>query len=402
MAWLYRRYGSASDPIHKSDLNGITGDYGCDRQFRYYRDAAADGQDESQTERVVSGRAAAGNAVHETIARALSNPEMCGRVLAGPAEVSRKRIADVFAEELQREAAGREIAWYRDKADKVCNDRVSMVVGLLSRLHAYVAEILLVEGGFIVPFNGYWLSGHIDLLYRPRQNPTGLAIADWKSGAQKPHGIELEHGWEAGIYSLAVRAGHFLARDCLTDTLTSPDLRVWDHPDLAVQGLAGSHLSARRKALEAVLIERALSAEAGIPIVPTFGEFPEQIWHVHLGDYVPYQKAGSKEVKRPEDVRHYGLPTGTKLKYWAGDLRGPAWLPVRRTEEDIPRLAYQLRQVVGTVRMGRFAERRGEKCMRCAFAEPCLSTGYAPRGEEQRETERRLRVLDDAELSDGL
>ncbi len=387
MAWLYKRYGSASDPIHKSDLNGITGDYGCDRQFRYYKDAQADGQDESETERVVSGKAAAGNAVHETIARALQNPEMRARVLAGPADVSRKRIADVFAEELQREAAGREIAWYRDKADKVCADRVSMVVGLLSRLHAHVAEVVLVEGGFIVPFEGYWLSGHIDLLYRPKNNPAGLALADWKSGAQKPHAIELEHGWEAGIYSLAVRAGFFLARDSLTDK----ELQA-----------AGSHLSARREALEAVLIERALAAEAGAPIVPSFGEFPEEIWHVHLGDYVPYQKAGSKECKRPEDVRHYGSPAGTKLKYLAGDLRGPAWLPVRRTEEDIPRLAYQLRQVVGTVRMGRFAERRGEKCMRCAFREPCLNTGYAPRGEEQRETERRLRVLDDAELSDGL
>lgn len=391
MAWLYKRYGSASDPIHKSDLNGITGDYGCDRQFRYYKDAAADGQDESQTERVVSGKAAAGNAVHETIARALSNLEVRARLLAGTLQVNRKQVADVFAEELQREAAGREIAWYRDKADKVCDDRVSMVVGLLNRLHAHVAEVLLVEGGFIVPFDGYWLSGHIDLLYRPKQNPAGLALADWKSGSQKPHAIELEHGWEAGIYSLAVRAGYFLARESLTESEL-----------LSAQAGAGSHLSARRKALEAVLIERALAAEAGAPIVPTFGEFPEEIWHVHLGDYVPYQKAGSKEVKRPEDVRHYGSPVGTKLKYLAGDLRGPAWLPVRRTEEDIPRLAYQLRQVVGTVRMGRFAERRGEKCMRCAFREPCLATGYAPRGEEQRQIERRLRVLEDTELSDGL
>lgn len=381
MPWQFKKYGTATDPIHKSDLNSITGDYGCDRQFRFYKDAEADG---AQAEQVVGGKAACGNALHETIRRALSNVEVRDRLLSGKWQIDRKHVDPVFREELDREIGGREINWYDDNADKIIADRASMIVGAMNDLHKHVAEIVLLEAGFIVRLDGYWLSGHIDMLYRPKSLPIALAIADWKSGASKPDQIELDHGWEAGIYSAAVHAGAFMAQSDLTESELAKFARD------------------RRKALEAALVERALNAEAGAEIVPTFGEFPAEIWHVHLQDYVPYQKAGSKECKRPEDCKHYGVEAGTKIKYIAGQTRGPAWLPVRRTEHDIPRLSYQLRNVVGTIRMGRFAERIGEKCKRCPFREPCLNAGYAPRGAEQRELERRLQVLGNAELFDGL
>lgn len=386
MTWNFKSYGTASDPIHKSDLAGITGDYGCDRAFKYKKDALAEAAessaDGSDVEPYVTGKAAAGNAAHETIARALKNPEARKHLLAG-GKTSPESVAKVFAEEMRREVGSRELRWYRDDDAKIYAERVAMIVGLLNDLHNHVAEIVLVEAGFIVRCEGYWLSGHIDLLYRPKSNPSALAIADWKTGSQKPSAIELDHGWEAGIYSQAVHSGHF---DGGLQLDVGPDATSRD----------------RREALDRRLIAVTLEHGDGTGPTPSFGQFPAQIFHVHLHDYVPYSKAGTKEVKRPEDAAFYAKPVGEKVKYAAGELRGPAWLPVRRSEQDIPRLAYQLRQVVGTVRMGRFPERVGEKCSRCAFQGPCLSTGYDLRGDDKRAARLLLNVLDVDSFDDGL
>src|ERR1700733_4027867 len=115
MPWNYRRYCSSADPIHKSHLNAITGDYGCPRQFRYSMDARADGKHERDDEsRSVSGKAACGTAAHETIARALTHATLGPRVLAGPGTVTNSDVNKVFALELEREAGGRAIEWYDD------------------------------------------------------------------------------------------------------------------------------------------------------------------------------------------------------------------------------------------------------------------------------------------------
>ncbi len=382
MTWNYKAYGTAGQPVHKSDLAGITGDYGCDRAFKYKKDAEAASADggPDDIEPYVTGKAAAGNAAHETIARALNNAEARAHLLAG-GKTSPESVAKVFAEEMRREVGSRELRWYRDDDAKIYAERVAMIVGLLNHLHNHVAEVVLVEAGFIVRCEGYWLSGHIDLLYRPKSDPGALAIADWKTGATKPSAIELDHGWEAGIYSQAVHSGHFDAGLGL------------DAPGMTSRD--------RREALDRRLIAIALEHGDGTGLTPSFGQFPAAIHHVHLHDYVPYSKAGTKEVKRPEDAAFYSKPIGEKVKYAAGELRGPAWLPVRRSAQDIPRLGYQLRQVVGTVRMGRFPERVGEKCGRCAFQGPCLSAGYDLRGDDKRAARGLLNVLDDS-FDDGL
>jgi hypothetical protein len=273
--WNYRAYGTAADPIHKSDLAGITGDFGCDRAFRYKKDAIAEGAD---AEPVVSGKAAAGNATHETIARALKGAETRRLILEG-VQIKPASVLRLFQEEMDREIAGREVRWYRDDPAEVVAERVLMITALLENLHRHVAEIVLVESGFIVPLDGYWLSGHVDLLYRPKSAPSTLALADWKTGSTKPTAIELDHGWESGIYSRAVQAGHF------------------DDGE----GLVGSTARERRAELDRRLMEYAGRCDTAGDVVPTFGEFPSQVWHVHLQDYVPYSRAGSKEIKRPED-----------------------------------------------------------------------------------------------------
>ena len=40
-----------------------------------------------------------------------------------------------------------------------------------------------------------------------------LSFADWKTGAQRPHQIDLDHGWQSGIYSGALRSGYFVPFD---------------------------------------------------------------------------------------------------------------------------------------------------------------------------------------------
>lgn len=395
-AWKYQCYGTAADPIHKSDLNGIVGDYGCPKQFRYEKDERAAGVERENTGRSVNGKAALGTAAHETIARALKNPDARARVLAGPGTFSTVDVTKVFTQEVEREVNGRQVEWYDKSPADLFVDRVAMITGLLNDLHRHVASIELCEGGFIAKLGEYWLCGHIDLLYRPKSNPTGLALGDWKTGASKPDQIELDHGWEAGVYSTAMRNGVFLPRECIESQL---------YPEgwlSTCRGVTCGHPSryiAERNAMEGALIAYAQSVEECGALPDTtgtqaFSTFPELIHHVHLADYVPYKKAGKREIKRAEDLAFFGYDTPTDHKYVAGDRRGPAWLPVRLTEHDMPRLESRLRAVVGMIRMGRFIDQVGEKCKRCHFREPCLNSGYEVRGDERKQLELSMRGLE--------
>jgi hypothetical protein len=410
MPWAHRHYGELQDPIHKSHLNALVSDFGCPRAFKYARDAEVDGKPDAEAN-TVSGYMAAGTATHETIARALTTAAFADRLLVGE-PVRPDHVKRAYFEEWERETDGREVRWRdKDEPDELHEDRVSMITGLLNDVHKYVARIELVEAGFIVPVGRFWLSGHIDLVYRPKSNPRALAITDWKTGATKPLDIELDHGWEAGVYSAAVHAGLFVPREAIKCTPFEGRTRAQCGRHNVVHA---SRYVAEREVLERTLIdvgatqvpelaEAAARYTAGLDL-RAFREYPAEIYHVHLADYVPYEKAGRKQVKRPEDLRFYGYDSPRSHGYQRGELRGPAWLPVRVTEQDIPRLESRLRNVVGMVRMGRFIDQVGEKCRRCAWAGDCLSTGYAPRGDERDGLERTLRAsvaaeADAAELS---
>lgn len=412
MPWNYRQYGSATDPIHKSHLNAIVGEYGCPKQFRYAQDARVDGGDAAADEReTISGRAAAGTAAHETIARALGNMDMRAHLLRG-GTIARQRVDFAFCEELKREIGARTVQWYgkdEDNADAVVHDRVTMIHGLLNDLHKHVHSIELIEPGFIARHGGFWLSGHIDLVYRPVSDPAALALADWKTGKVKPSTIDLDHGFEAGVYSTAVRQGYFLPREQIQI------ITVADGGGTAAT--IGSHTAqhasryiAERNALEAALIALAhrldpmsdadisgldpmLQLISGLD-VRTLGSFPSEIYCVHLGDYVPYGKSGTKAVKRAEDIKWHGYETAQKAhRYMAGDLRGPAWLPVQLHEYDLPRLGARLKNIVGMIRMGRFIDQVGDRCQHCSYRSDCLTAGYAPVGGERKQLERSLRMV---------
>lgn len=410
MPWDFKRYGSPADPVHKSHLNAITGDYGCPRKFKYEMDARADaapGIDERQT---ISGKAAIGTAAHETITRALSNEEVRAALWNG-STISVERVERVLEEEYKRELGGRTPQWYADDAEDGGTETIDnvaiMVRGILNSLPRYVHEIVAMEAGFIAPVGDYWISGHVDLIYRPRANPTTLALADWKTGKVKPLEIELDHGWEAGVYACALRHGYWLRREHLQSAPTN-DGRTW----VCFNGFECTHPS--RYIAERTVMEQALSAEAcawagqrevmgrmAAPWQPTFNLFPSEIHTVQASDFVPYKKAGSKMVKRPEDLRFYHYDSPRKHKYEAGQPKGPAWLPVKLSEYDLPRLDARLRNVVGMIRMGRFIDQVGSRCLHCSYARDCLTHGYAPRGDERDQLERALRALG-TDAHDGL
>lgn len=381
MAWNYKRFGTVDFPIHKSHLNTLTGDFGCPRRFQYEMDCLAGAVERSSGDRgIISGTLACGSAAHETIARALTNPEVRAAVLAGPGAVSRARVRATFWEELETEAGTRQIDWGKASDDEY----VDMVHGLLDQLHTYAADIVQLEAGFTMQLEGLYFAGHVDVIYRPVSAPHTLALGDWKTGKTKPDPIELNHGWEAGLYSAAMRFGTFLGREHVAFEQAADGQWVGTCHGRSVT--RSTHWQAERDALEAGLDEIARGKPHPGSIY--FGEFPAEIHHVHLRDYIPYRKAGTKAAKRVEDLKHYGLTSAGQVAYKSGDRRGPAWLPVRRDESEVPRLKHRLRTVVGTVRMGRFLDLVGERCNRCPFSQQCLNNGYAPRGEELEQLTR--------------
>jgi len=394
MSFPFRQLGTAPFPFHKSYANNIVGDYGCPKRFRYEMDAAYDRGDSSPDEHeTISGKMAAGTAAHETIARALTHAPARDAILSGRWTPNRDNVKRVFWEEFERETGARKVVWYDDNESDVLDDAIHMIVGLLTRLHERVERVVLVEPGFIAQLGAYWLSGHIDLVYVPKHAPNRIAFADWKTGEKKPHQLELDHSWEAGVYSAALRHGTFLPRESIEHDVAANGFHV---------AKVGAHVSthpsryiAERQAIEAALIGLATGEQH--PDAIRLEQFPSSIHYVALHDYVPYEKAGSKAVTRLEDLQHYGYdaPPTAKHKYKAGDLRGGAWCNVALRETDLVRLEARLRNVIGMIRMGRFIDQIGVmRCGRCKYARVCLNDGFESTADESKELARDLRGID--------
>lgn len=400
--WKHQRWGTLEDPVHKSHMSTLLGEYSCTRQFHFDRERELHGEDERET---CSGKTEVGTAAHETIARALRNDELRESILAGAPRASIEQVRRVLEVEFQRATAGRTVRWYgKAEADDTLADAAAMVHGLFSDLHRHVAAVELVEAGFIAQLGPYWIEGHTDLIYRPRENPEALAFTDWKTGAQKPHQLALDHGYESGFYSVALERGLFLPVALVeqwrelarADRSAEVPLDAWDMTALR-------HTDDDRRAMHLCLRAVARRQSQGLGLAEgarQFHRFPEVIRLTHLADYVPYEKKGAKKVERPEDVAHWSrvfgreVTPGEKITYERGQTRGGAWLHVRRTPGDVQRLERLLRAVVGWVRMGKFVESVGEKCTRCPYKAACLTSGYELAGDEAKALNASLRGLD--------
>lgn len=390
--WDHRRWGTLEDPVHKSQLSSLVGEFACTKQFQFDRLREARGEERT----VISGSSAMGTAGHETIARALRRAADGTPIRA----LTEAAIRHVLLEEFARATVGLEVIWYGASGfEKALRERVLMLAGLFRDFDQHVAAVELVEAGFISQVGDIWTEGHVDLVYRPRENPDALALTDWKTGAQRPHPLVLEHGYESGFYSAALERGLFLPREVLGEWRGAAQenpteaLPWFDLVDVEALIKARSEREAMHVALRAL----ARIDEAGVELpdgVVTFDRFPETIRLTFLPDYVPYQKAGKKRVDRPEELAFWGLEAPGEVRYEAGQQRGPAWYHVRRSESDLPRLERLLRAVVGWVRMGKFVESVGEKCTRCPYRGPCLTSGYELAGDAAKGLNAALRGLD--------
>lgn len=395
--WDHRRWGTLEDPCHKSQLSTLVGEYACTRQFHFDRVRELAGEERD----TCSGKTEMGTAGHETIARALRSPAQREAILAGRSPITLDHVKRVVSEEFARACGQREVIWYgKHEHEGVHADISAMVFGLLHDMHRHVAAVELVEAGFITQLGDLYLEGHTDLVYRPREKPEALAFTDWKTGAQRPHQLVLDHGYESGFYSVALERGLFLPVEVLRDWRASAgSVPGLDQSD--VDGLRAAH--SEREAMHVALRAIARRHQAGAVLTPralAFHQFPEVIRLTHLADYVPYEKKGQKAVERKEDLAHWsrvlGRPVtaGEKVHFEKGQMRGAAWLHVRRSAEDVPRLERLLRAVVGWVRFGKFAEAVGEKCTRCSYKTQCLTSGYELRGDEAKELTAALKGLD--------
>jgi hypothetical protein len=402
--FAHQKYGSIEDPVHKSHISSLIGQFACTESFRRDRERELIGE-ERQT---CSGKTEMGTAAHACIARALRHPEVRAQLLDGFVPFSKLSMTNVLLEEYQKAIAGRDVIWYGKSSYQDSVDSLTqMLTGLFANLHKHVAGVELVEAGWIAPIGKHWTEGHVDLIYRPRSQPDALAYTDWKTGDTKPHQIELDHGFESGLYSNALQAGLFLPTEVLEDwrALAKGDAAASAQVPLDMHDvIALSHVESERAAMHIALRGLARRSERGEPLakgVVTFGRFPEVVRLTHLADYELYQRAGKKKIERPEELEHWGLSGPDEVKYVAGQQKGPAWYRVRRTADDVARLEKRLRTIVGWVRMGLFVDAVGEKCTRCSYRGPCLTSGYELRGDAAKDLDNALKGVDLTGL-DGL
>jgi hypothetical protein len=400
--WNHQRWGTLEDPIHKSHMSSLIGEFSCTRQFQFDRLRELR-REERET---CSGKTAMGTAAHETIARALRNPATRDDIVIGCSSITHAQLRGVLVQEFERETAGKSVVWYgKAEREEALNDVTAMLFGLVHDLYRHVAAIELVEAGLIAQLGDYWIEGHVDLIYRPRENPEGLATTDWKTGAQKPHQLVLDHGFESGFYSAAIERGLFLPTTVVATwrelarrdpATTEVPLDPWD---VVALGQALTDREAMHIALRSVA-RRFTQTQELVAGVVRFGHFPEVIRLTHLADYVPYAKKGTKTITRPEDIEHWSrvlnrpVQPGEKVPYEKGMTRGGAWLTVKRTASDVQRLERLLRTIVGWVRMGKFVESVGEKCTRCSYRGPCLTSGYELDAADAKELNASLRTIE--------
>lgn len=390
MPWNFRAFGSAEDPVRQSALGAFASQNGCARRYKYERDAEADGELTHRDR--WPWRSVMGTAVHAVIERGLT--KRVDLILAGKLP-AREHVLNALDQELAR--ATRTAAELKDNPDAPGDaaridwqdanpvleksEGVSMVRGALHTTAERACEIVAVEAPFRAELDGLHLEGTADLVYRPRANPEGIALADWKTGERHTPRVILDKGYQVSAYSFALEHG-----------------TLWPNDD------------ARRVKL---------------------GQYPQSIHIVHLRDFVAYDRAvamlatlrehgPATSVELCERLPRFqlnprsvagllnalsdeGLITKGKRKQatlWGASASqsGPStktiWYESQRSSEDVARFRVSLKTIVGTARMGRFVESMGEQCDRCPFQQQCLGAGYGPSKTEAKKIEDLLAGMD--------
>lgn len=371
MTWDHRKYGTALDPVRQSDLSDLAGKYGCPAKFARRKRAA------EQVRKSVPWRMAFGTAVHGAMEMALDETMPDGAQLGA-----------VYDHALRNVDGGLPVDWYDQDPAPVRDQGITMIRGALADLERRGVKPVESEAQFTASLAGYAKTGTIDLIYRRPIADVGIGFLDWKTGQMKPSQIDLDYGYQLGMYAHAVEFGDF-------DPFEESD---------------GN---------------------------PSYGEAPEEIAIVHLRDYLPYAKRTTITIDRPEELtwcremassqfnpfpllrigdrveiepldqpppklkkdgtpyarpKRKGQPPRCTLR---SGQRGPGWYFAKpRTRASLDRLSVSLSTIVGTVRLGRFYESIGEGCARCPFKDACLNDAPAPDREEQRKMNELLRGVE--------
>ena len=396
--WNWQTWGKCFDLIHQSDLNSVIGSFGCPEQFRRKKEERATGRVLYEN---AGGKLCAGNATHSVKHRVLSSAPARDVVLSGKQRLAASSIEKAFDEEFEREVAGRPVDWYKTNATKWRSDCLAMLTGSFEVMREHVGEVVLTECAFVFPLDGMWMTGAIDLVYRARR-PDGtvsnaLSFGDWKTGKQRPHQITLDHGWQSGIYASAMRDAYFVP------FANVPRVDGERHRDVVEEvcvGIANAwqevlDCDERQECFEVgetpiTRLEKIVATHGAV----RFDQYPEQIRYVHMHDFIPYAKKSSRKLERPEELAWAKLEAPASKSFAAGDMRGPGWYRVNRSEQDIPRLRHTVRSIVSWVRFGRFPAAPGELCSRCKFRAPCLTDGYKPIGEDKKQLDLIRNELD--------
>src|SRR5262245_1398436 len=149
-AWDYRKYGTLTDPVHKSHMSYWTGQFACAQQFRRMR------EDPESPLREAGMSASLGTAGHALIALILDSQWGLGTDHGTLTRWIARAVPAAAPEDHAETAA--------------------MVLGLLADLPQWVKNVIAVESGFIARFGEYWLAGHLDLIYEPVAAPGTVAI----------------------------------------------------------------------------------------------------------------------------------------------------------------------------------------------------------------------------------
>ena len=131
--WDFTGWGTYLDPIHKSDLSSIVGQYGCSEQFRRKKNARA--LDPSMPKKA-GGKLITGNAGHAVIARILRAPLACQAALTPGYSFAAESIKEAFQEEYERLRAGRPVEWYKTNPEKWLAEQIKMIGGLMDDIRA--------------------------------------------------------------------------------------------------------------------------------------------------------------------------------------------------------------------------------------------------------------------------
>lgn len=280
MAWNHKLFGTESMPIRQSALNDLASQNGCARRFQLDRIAEAEtGARRDSTH----WRMCLGTAVHAVIERGLTRtwpvlvqafgpgaPRPEGAREGWAPESLRARIDTVLREELALAAKGEPVTWYDEDPEAEIAAGVAMAIGALRTAVERADSIVACEAPFRAVLDGYHLEGTIDLVYRPREDPSSIALADWKTGERKLPQVVLDHGYQLAIYAHALEHGV-----------------LWP----------GTERETR------------------------LGQWPAQLHIVHLRDFVPYVKKPRTPGKQVGDLRGPGWSPSQRTQADVARLR---------------------------------------------------------------------------------